>query len=818
MDKNRPKGRKVFNSGGGTGVGKTGPGFNGKVGSGGFLGGGSGSSGGSGGSGSSGSSGNFSSQGQGQTSGNGSGGGFHFGGARSGGGKGGCLPILIVLAVLLFGGGGLAVNNLGDSEPTPQETIQSGGGNYNGWFTDNSSTGNTGELNTRVSSEARAKFTKIKGGGEDVATIMVYMCGTDLESRSAMGTSDLNEMISATVGKNVNLIVYTGGCKKWRNNQISSTRNQVWQISNGNIRCLIEDAGNDPMTKPATLTSFIKWADQKFPSNRTCLIFWDHGGGSISGYGYDEKYPQSGSMTLSGINTALKDAGLKYDFIGFDACLMATAETALVLSNYADYMIGSEETEPGIGWYYTNWLTDLSADTSLSTLEIGKRIADDFTKQCASRCPGQTTTLSVTDLSELSQTLPDKLNAFAEETGTKITEGDYREVATARSGSKEFARSTGIDQVDLIHFASRLDTGTSKELAKTLSEAIKYNVTSKGTANAYGLSIYFPYRSLHKVDSIANTYDQIGMDDDYTACIRKFAQMEVSGQAVSGGTSPFESLMGTGSGTPQLDTQAMQQLIGSLLGGGFSDFRSLGMPDLNEGNTEFLRTDPLNATETAEYISANRITSEDLVWKENKEGKQAIILTEEQWELIETADLNMYYDDGKGYIELGLDNIYDFDDDGNLLPNLERTWISINGQPVAYYHMETMENGEDYTITGYVPIVLGDRNARLILTFDQDNEQGYVAGVSYDYDDKVTETEAKNLTGLKAGDEIKFMCDYYGYDGKFSAHHQLGKTMKVTDPEKITITNTDVGTGKVSILYRFTDIYGQEYWTPAIKK
>ena len=61
MDKNRPKGRKVFNSGGGTGVGKTGPGFNGKVGSGGFLGGGSGSSGGSGGSGSSGSSGNFSS-------------------------------------------------------------------------------------------------------------------------------------------------------------------------------------------------------------------------------------------------------------------------------------------------------------------------------------------------------------------------------------------------------------------------------------------------------------------------------------------------------------------------------------------------------------------------------------------------------------------------------------------------------------------------------------------------------------------------------------------------------------------------------------
>ena len=56
-------------------------------------------------------------------------------------------------------------------------------------------------------------------------------------------------------------------------------------------------------------------------------------------------------MSLSGIKTALKDAGLKYDFIGFDTCLMATTETALMLSEFADYMIGSEETEPGIGWF-----------------------------------------------------------------------------------------------------------------------------------------------------------------------------------------------------------------------------------------------------------------------------------------------------------------------------------------------------------------------------------------------------------------------------------------------------------------------------------
>jgi hypothetical protein len=64
------------------------------------------------------------------------------------------------------------------------------------------------------------------------------------------------------------------------------------------------------------------------------LIFWDHGGGSISGYGYDEKNAYAGSMNLAGLNTAFRDGGVKFDFIGFDACLMATMETALMLDEH----------------------------------------------------------------------------------------------------------------------------------------------------------------------------------------------------------------------------------------------------------------------------------------------------------------------------------------------------------------------------------------------------------------------------------------------------------------------------------------------------
>ena len=302
-------------------------------------------------------------------------------GTRSGGG----MKLLILLAVLLLGGGGglgtlLSGGGQSGGQTQPPSQIQQPGqsaggdlsallGGLNGGSVSSGWQGgaNTGRLNTQVAPEAREKRTKLLGNGRDTATIMVYMCGTDLESRSGMGTSDLQEMLAADLGQNINLLVYTGGCKGWKNNLVSSSNNQIWQVRDGGMVCLQKDLGSVPMTDPDTLTGYIQWCAKNYPADRYELIFWDHGGGSISGYGYDEKFASSGSMGLAGINTALKNAGVTFDFIGFDACLMATAETALMLTPYADYLIASEETEPGVGWYYTNWLTEFGKNTSWTT-------------------------------------------------------------------------------------------------------------------------------------------------------------------------------------------------------------------------------------------------------------------------------------------------------------------------------------------------------------------------------------------------------------------------------------------------------------------
>ncbi|MCR5295208.1 MAG: peptidase C11 [Lachnospiraceae bacterium] len=780
----------------------------------------------------------------------------HMGGSGSSGSggqgprrsKGGFSPLMLIiaLAVALFGGGGGLMSGLlggsggssydpGSSYQSSQSTqgsqsSQSGalstalssgslpsyysqflGGSTTGSGSGWSETANTGSLDQTVASAARKKFTTIKGNGADVVTLMVYMCGTDLESNYSMASKDLQEMTKASLSSNVNIIVYTGGCKRWANSVVSNSTNQIYKIENGGLKCLVRDDGAKAMTDPATLTAFIHYCTQNYPANRQMLIFWDHGGGSISGYGYDEKFPRSGSMSLSGINGALKSAGTTFDFIGFDACLMATAENALMLSEYGDYMIASEETEPGIGWYYTNWLTKLSANTAMSTLEIGKQITDDFVSTCAAQCQGQKTTLSVIDLAEFGETFSKSFASFSKSTTELIKGNEYQTVSTARNGAREFATSNKIDQIDLIDFANRVGTEEAKALSATLLDAVKYNRTSSNMTNAYGVSIYFPYRSSSKVSQAISTYSAIGLDSEYSDCIREFAGLEVSGQLASGGTSsPLSSLLGEGSSySSEISAEDISNLLGLFLGGGGG--RSIA--GLDDSNNSFFSERSLSDAETADYIAANSFDSSYLAWQSSSEG-YVVSLPEEQWRLVEGLDLAVYVDDGEGYIDMGLDNVFSFDDDGNLIGSWDGTWLSINSQPVAYYHMTTIDGDDGTTISGYVPACLNGQRVRLIVIFDPENEYGYIAGAEPDYNELTeTETISRGLIELKDGDVLDFICDFYSYDGEYQDSYYLGDPMTVDG--ELMVSNTDVGADGVA-LYRFTDIYQQHYWTEAI--
>ena len=754
---------------------------------------------------------------------------------RSGGSFSGGKLILILLLLLLGGGGGMGTLLSGEGPDVSYEAPPSysyeveagnsqqapdsgniyeyflgnlGGGSMStGWDAQN----NTQKLDTSVAPGAREKYTSILGSGKDEVTLMVYMCGTDLESRSRMATMDLQEMLDAQIGEQVNLIVYTGGCKQWQNNLLSSRSNQIWQVKDGGMVCLEKDLGSVSMTDPDTLSSFIRWCAEKFPANRNALIFWDHGGGSVSGFGYDEKFQSSGSMNLAGINKALTDGGVQFDFVGFDACLMATAENALMLSKHADYMIASEETEPGIGWYYTNWLTALSENTSLSTVKLGKQIIDDFVEACAQKCRGQSTTLSIVDLAEAEATIPKALSAFSNGTYELIQNQEYAQVSHARSNTREFGSSSKIDQVDLVHLAKNMGTPEGDTLADALLGAVKYNRTSSNMTNSYGISIYFPFRKASMVDEAVDTYELIGMDDEYVRCIQAFASMEVSGQAAAGGTgSPLPSLLEI----PGLDlnmgsnAEMIEQLLGSFLGGDFGSIAGLtGM------NTDFLSGRALNTDDMVSYIAQNRFDGSLLFWQPGADG-MVISLPEEQWALVQTLQANMFYDDGEGYIDLGLDTVYDFDTSGNLLAPSEITWIAVNGQPVAYYHESTLQSGSDYTITGYIPVLYNGERSELIVVFTDEDPYGSITGVRRVYHDGETATVAKTMDTVKPGDVIDFVCDYYSYDGEYLDSYLFGEQLVVEN--ELFISDVYIDAHAANLTYLFTDIYNREYWTDPV--
>ena len=759
---------------------------------------------------------------------------------RTGGGK---LSLVVVILILLIGGGKGLFGDSSDSlnEYVPQQndqisqSTQTDSNTTNGINdalaagaeNDDSSqsavtedaSGADEEEESAAAEPAREKFTAIKGNGEDTVTIMVYMCGTDLESKHGMGTNDITEMTRANLSDKINLIVYTGGCSRWNNNIISSKTNQIYRVRNGQLERLEADLGPEVMTKPATLSSFIKYCAKNYPADRNEIIFWDHGGGSLSGYGYDEKNPMSGSMTLGGINTALKDGGVKFDFIGFDACLMATVENALMLEQYGDYLIASEETEPGVGWYYTNWLTELSRNTSMSTVDIGRRIVDDFVDVCDQKCRGQKTTLSVVDLAELKATVPSELTDFAKSTNELIQKKEYKQVSSARYNTREFAQSSKIDQVDLVHLCTNMGTKEGNDLAKVLRAAVKYNRTAACMNNANGLSIYFPYKKAGNVKNAIATYQQIGMDTEYSKCIQEFAGLEVSGQISAGGAStPMPSLFGSlvGGGSAQPASGGSADLISQMLGSMLSGSSNAGAYGFDSAMLSFLGGRSLSTEDTAEYISENYFDPEGLVWTKNSLGEYVISLPEEQWGLVEDCELNVFFDDGKGYIDLGLDNVFDLDDKGNLIGDYDNTWLAINKQPVAYYHLDTIEEGDAYTITGYVPAMLNGERVELILVFDNENPYGYIAGARSVYADGETETVAKSLTGVSKGDKVEFICDYYTYDGEYKDTFYLGDPMILTGDDEI--ANVDVGKNRVKVMYRLTDIYQQNYWTPELPR
>ena len=342
-------------------------------------------------------------------------------------------------------------------------------------------------------------------GAKNTWTIFVYLCGTDLESDLSYGmgmaTEDLEEMCAASESEMVRFVVQTGGAEYWYADAVDPQRTQRFVIEGGEMQ-LVSDNARSGMGRPGTLSDFLRWGVREYGAEKMGLIFWDHGGGSISGVCFDEQEHYD-SLSLREIDAALmsvfRSMTDRFAFIGFDACLMGTVETANILATYADYMVASEELEPGYGWDYTAIGDFLAAHPQADGGVLGRQVADSFLQSCRKSGCADGATMSVIDLRKLDALL-ESFNRFAGNMFAAAEDADvFADMARAIYAADNFGGNNRLEgytnMVDMggIVSACAPYAEGSEEVLAALEDAVLYNVTgSDHKGRATGLSMYFP--------------------------------------------------------------------------------------------------------------------------------------------------------------------------------------------------------------------------------------------------------------------------------------------------------------------------------------
>lgn len=544
------------------------------------------------------------------------------------------------------------------------------------------------------------------GDSGDTWSIYLYLCGSDLESENAAATADLAELTSVALPENVQVVIETGGAKTWNNDEVDADYIERYLYDSEGLQKL-DELPSDSMGESSTLEDFLRFAGEEYPADKRAVIFWNHGGGNVSGVCFDEIYDYD-SLTLDEMYRAfaaveeVSEEQPPYELVGFDACLMATVDTAYTLSDIASYMVASEETEPGCGWNYEGWLTALAEDPAMDGAALGTVICDSFAEQCEFYDVGEEITLSVTDLSKTAA-LFEAYEAVGREALEAACANPSFFAGFGRSArrSENYGGNTPeqgytnlVDLYDLAEQSKELLPGSAQAVMDALNDCVVYKVNGSYREKAGGLSTYYTYNR----DA-----------EDYQG----FCQVSAN--------DAFPYLYGY-----IIDGALSEEARNYLEAQGYSS-ESSEIPTLEAGEEEF----PVDVAE---------------------DGSAVMQLDQNTVELLTGIYFELFYVDDEEdlMLLLGRDNNIDVDwDGGTVRDNFWGEWGSIDGN---LCYMEIVYEGEDYDLYS-VPILLNDEEYNLRVAYDYTEQEYQILGARRGLEDMGGAAD-RNLRQLKAGDEI----------------------------------------------------------------
>lgn len=336
----------------------------------------------------------------------------------------------------------------------------------------------------------------------DTWLIYLYVCGSNLESgdeESSGGnaTRDLIEIQNAQLSPNVNILLQTGGADIWQNDIIKN--GGVYLHNAAQPWASVGTLSNPDMGSAETLETFLRIGKEISDVDHRVFIFWDHGGGSAVGLCNDDT--TGNALSLNEVHQAFSkvygssNSNPPFELIGFDTCLMSTYETANAIDGFASYMAASQDVEPGVGWYYTEWLNQLSNNPAMNGAKLGKNICDSYLKGCEAVNAHKKVTLSVLNLSNFSE-LKKAYESFGLE-ALERSKSNSRSFFTSLDTGARQAEQYSWNMVDLKDFADKSNSilpETSNDLSRAIDNTVIYKIKGPYRSNrSYGISTFYPY-------------------------------------------------------------------------------------------------------------------------------------------------------------------------------------------------------------------------------------------------------------------------------------------------------------------------------------
>lgn len=371
-------------------------------------------------------------------------------------------------------------------------------------------------------------------------SILTYMAGDN--NLSPEGLADVIEMEKAGSSDLSNVIVEMDAHTE------DFQGSYRWEITpkdprtNTGPRKVMQQIKEQDSGDPNTLKSFLTWGKELYPAEKHVVVLWNHGSGfRLRGGGRYLTSPRAGteragirkplfsrspllgkltdaaknilsddmtrnSVDMIELGNALGEAGFvdnnKIDILGFDACLMNMLEVAYEMRNFAKFIVGSEELEPGKGWPYTLDVELFNKAEGNSPEEIVQKLVKnygDFYNQPSERHQWPITQSAI-DLSHI-EGLAECMGGFGNALAATLP-GAMPKLSEIREQVQYYAASADYDDYcDLVDFANLCMTNMDDENVKAAAKEVISNAKNvvkaevhygDDVSRSYGLTCWCP--------------------------------------------------------------------------------------------------------------------------------------------------------------------------------------------------------------------------------------------------------------------------------------------------------------------------------------